>query len=43
MLLCLFAFVSVYASLDFDVVVYGSTPAGIAAATAAGTLGELER
>ena len=27
------------AAVDFDVVVYGSTPAGIAAATAAGQLG----
>jgi hypothetical protein len=30
---------SVFASNDFDVVVYGSSPAGIAAATAAGVLG----
>lgn len=30
---------AVAAPLDYDVVVYGSTPAGIAAATAAGTLG----
>lgn len=27
------------AAVDFDVVVYGSTPAGIAAASAAGQLG----
>ena len=30
---------SAWAAVDYDVVVYGSTPAGIAAATAAGHLG----
>jgi hypothetical protein len=36
---CVIGVVSVSAAVDYDVVVYGSTPAGIAAATAAGMLG----
>ena len=39
LLACSALLASTAAAPDYDVVVYGSTPAGIAAATAAGTLG----
>lgn len=39
LILLLSSVVSVFAAVDYDVVVYGSSPAGIAAATAAGQLG----
>ena len=39
MLATIAAFATLARGVDFDVVVYGSTPAGIAAATAAGHLG----